>query len=155
MESEVESPEKEILKSPPFPEKSTSPFSPCTKSLPSPAPLVSPKMTNCLNCEELMTPWSVWEHSYFRRQLAWLCCCWPKNSEMPCMCLFGTRDLSGAVWVCVPILCSDSSWSELYLMSWAAFPLCGFLGPRGPLRTPSFARSFVRPFARAKNLDHI
>ena len=33
-----------------------------------------------------------------------------------------------------------------------------FLGPQGPLRTPSFVRSFIRPFARssrAKNLNHL
>ena len=39
-ESEIESPEKEILRSPPFPENSPSPISPCKKGLPSPAPLV-------------------------------------------------------------------------------------------------------------------
>ena len=59
---EVESPEKEILRSPPSPEKSPSPFSPCTKSLPSPAPLVftpgpAPQVkSRCLNCEAEMTP---------------------------------------------------------------------------------------------------
>ena len=36
----MESPEKEILRSPPFPENSLSPISSCAKGLPSPAPLV-------------------------------------------------------------------------------------------------------------------
>ena len=63
-ESEIESPEKEILRSPSFP-NSPSPISPCTKGLPSPAPLdftpvlqctVSSKESRCLNCEAEMTP---------------------------------------------------------------------------------------------------
>ena len=62
VESEFESPEKEILRSPPFPENSPSPISPCTRSLPSPAPLVftpSPVplvKSSCSNCEAEMTP---------------------------------------------------------------------------------------------------
>ena len=59
-ESEVESPEKEELRSSPCPESSPSPISPCVKDFPSPAPLVltpvSPKMLRCLNCEAEMTP---------------------------------------------------------------------------------------------------
>jgi len=84
-ESEVESPEKEILRSPPCPENSPSPISPSTKGLPSPAPLVftpvppeksrrsnceaemtlaplvftpskTPESPNCLNCDVKMTP---------------------------------------------------------------------------------------------------
>ena len=59
-ESEVESPEKEILRSPPCPENSPSPISPSTKGLPSPAPLVftpePPEKSRCLNCEAEMTP---------------------------------------------------------------------------------------------------
>ena len=39
-ESEVESPEKEVLRSPPFPENSPAPLSPCSKSIPSPTHLV-------------------------------------------------------------------------------------------------------------------
>ena len=39
-ENEIESPEKEILRSSPFPENSPSLISPCPKGLPSPAPLV-------------------------------------------------------------------------------------------------------------------
>ena len=38
--SEVESPEKEVLRSSPCPEKSPSPVCPCTKDFPSPEPLV-------------------------------------------------------------------------------------------------------------------
>ena len=54
-ESEIESPEKEILRSPPFPENSPSPISPCAKG-PSPAPLVfTPVKSSCLNCEAKMT----------------------------------------------------------------------------------------------------
>ena len=61
-ESKFESPEKEILRSPPFPENSPSPISPCTRSLPSPAPLVfTPRpvplvKSSCSNCEAEMTP---------------------------------------------------------------------------------------------------
>ena len=56
-ESKFESPEKEILRSPPFPENSPSPISPCTRSLPSPAPLVfTPVKSSCLNCEAEMAP---------------------------------------------------------------------------------------------------
>ena len=58
-ESEFESPEKVILRSSPFPENSPSPISPCTRSLPSPAPLVftpSPVKSSCSNCEAEMTP---------------------------------------------------------------------------------------------------
>ena len=63
-ESEIESPEhcsaKEILRSPPFPEDSPSPFSPCMRALHSPAPLVftpvPPEKSKCLNCEGEMTP---------------------------------------------------------------------------------------------------
>ena len=39
-ESEAESPEKEVLRSPPCLENSPAPFSPCMKGVPSPAPLV-------------------------------------------------------------------------------------------------------------------
>ena len=39
-ESEFDSPEREILRSPPGPENSPSPFSPCVRGFPSPAPLV-------------------------------------------------------------------------------------------------------------------
>ena len=39
-ESEAESPEKEVLRSPPCLENSPAPFSPCMKGIPSPAPLV-------------------------------------------------------------------------------------------------------------------
>ena len=59
-ESEIESPEKEILRSPISPQNSPSPISPCTKAFPSPAPLVltpSPsKESSCFNCEAAMTP---------------------------------------------------------------------------------------------------
>ena len=59
-ESDVESPGKEILRSPPFPENSPSPISPCAKGLPSPAPLVftpvPPEKSICRNCEAEMTP---------------------------------------------------------------------------------------------------
>ena len=59
-ESETESPEKEILRSPTLPENSPSPISPCMKGLPSPAPLiftpVPSKESSCLNCEAVMTP---------------------------------------------------------------------------------------------------
>ena len=61
-ESEVESPEKEVLRSPPHLENSPAPFSPCTKGIPSPAPLVftpaQPERLslNCLNCDANMTP---------------------------------------------------------------------------------------------------
>ena len=39
-ESEIESPEKEVLRSPTFLENSPSPLSPCMKEIPPPAPLV-------------------------------------------------------------------------------------------------------------------
>ena len=59
-ESELESPEKEILRSPPCPENSPSPISPCVKGFPSPAPLVFtpvlPEKSSCLNCEAESTP---------------------------------------------------------------------------------------------------
>ena len=61
-ESEVDSPEKEVLRGPPFLENSPAPFSPCSKDIPSPAPLVftpEPPETsslNCLNCDARMTP---------------------------------------------------------------------------------------------------
>jgi len=57
-ESEVESPEKEILRS--CPENSPTPISPCTRGFPLPAPLVftpvSPKKSSCLNCDAEMAP---------------------------------------------------------------------------------------------------
>ena len=59
-ESEVESPEKETLRSAPILGNSPTPVSPLVKDFPSPAPLVltpvPPKMMSCLNCEEEMTP---------------------------------------------------------------------------------------------------
>ena len=63
-ESEVESPEKELLRSSPCPENSPLPISHCMKSLPSPAPVplvftpgpVPPEKSRCLNCEAEMTP---------------------------------------------------------------------------------------------------
>ena len=58
-ESEVDSPEKEVLRTSPFLENSPSPCSPCSKGIPSPSPLVStprPVPANCLNCESVMTP---------------------------------------------------------------------------------------------------
>ena len=67
-ESEIESPEKEILRSPPFPENLPSPISPCMKGFPSPAPLVFTPLnekktdlpvvesvTKCSNCDESMS----------------------------------------------------------------------------------------------------
>ena len=55
-ESEIESPEK--LRSPPCPENSPSPISPCAKGLPPPAPLIfTPVNTSCLNCEAEMAPY--------------------------------------------------------------------------------------------------
>ena len=58
-ECEVDSPEKEILRSSPFMENSLPPISPCAEGTPSPAPLVFTPVTqqksNCLNCEALMT----------------------------------------------------------------------------------------------------
>ena len=60
VESEEESPEKEIFRSSSFPENSPSPISPCIKDLPSPALLVftpvPPKRSSCLNFEAEMTP---------------------------------------------------------------------------------------------------
>ena len=59
-DSEVESPEKETLRSPPFSENSPSLISPSSKGLPSPAPLVftpvQSKKSSCMNCEAEMTP---------------------------------------------------------------------------------------------------
>ena len=59
-ESEVESPEREVLRSPPFLiMNSPAPSPPCSKVIPSPAPLVFtpvPASLNCLNCESVMTP---------------------------------------------------------------------------------------------------
>ena len=56
-ESETESPEREILRSPPCPENSPFPISPCAKGLPLPAPLIfTPVKTSCLNCEAEMAP---------------------------------------------------------------------------------------------------
>ena len=58
-ESEVESPERELLRSQPSHENSPSPVSPCLKGLPSPAPLVftpSKEKSSCLNCDAEMTP---------------------------------------------------------------------------------------------------
>ena len=56
-ESEVESPEKEVLRSLTFLENSPSPLSPRTKGIPSPAPLVfTPVKSSCLNCDAEMAP---------------------------------------------------------------------------------------------------
>ena len=62
-ESEAESPEKEILRSSPCPTNSSSPISPCLKSLPSPVPLdFTPpppersRLSSCVNCDDEMTP---------------------------------------------------------------------------------------------------
>ena len=61
-ESEAESPEKEVLRSPPCLENSPAPFSPCMKGIPSPAPLVFTPVPperlklNCSNCDAGMTP---------------------------------------------------------------------------------------------------
>ena len=59
-EDEVESPEKEVLRSSPFPENSPAPFSPFPRDIPSPAPLVFTPVPetlslNCLNCDAEMT----------------------------------------------------------------------------------------------------
>ena len=60
-ESEAESPEKEVLRSPPCLENSPAPFSPCMKDIPSPASLVFTPVPperlklNCSNCEEPMS----------------------------------------------------------------------------------------------------
>ena len=58
-ESEVESPEKEILRSAPIFENSPSLFSPCSTGHPSPAQLeftpVCPENPSCLNCDAKMT----------------------------------------------------------------------------------------------------
>ena len=60
--SEVESPEKEVLRSSPCPEKSPSPVLPCAKDFPSPAPLVFTPLKekhtvgSCVNCDAEMTP---------------------------------------------------------------------------------------------------
>ena len=57
-DSEVESPEKEVLRSSSPPDNSP-PISPCAKHLPAPAPLVftpvCQKVLSCLNCEAEMT----------------------------------------------------------------------------------------------------
>ena len=59
-ESEVETPEKEVLRSSPCPESSPSPISPCVKRFPSPAPLVftpnQPERSKCVNCDTEMAP---------------------------------------------------------------------------------------------------
>ena len=58
-EDEVETPECEVLRSSPLPENFASTFSPCVKSIPSPAPLIfTPKESslNCSNCDAKMTP---------------------------------------------------------------------------------------------------
>ena len=70
-ENEVDSPEREMLRSQIFPEKSPPPSPPCVKGFPSPAPLVftpsktqedteipagNVKYVKCSNCERLMTP---------------------------------------------------------------------------------------------------
>ena len=58
-ESEVESPEKEVLRGTPLLENSPSPISPSLKCIPSPGPLVfTPEKLNlnCLNCDVKMTP---------------------------------------------------------------------------------------------------
>ena len=53
-DSEVESPEKEILRS--SPESSPPPISPCVRGFPSPAPLVfTPSKVQCWNCDGDMT----------------------------------------------------------------------------------------------------
>ena len=49
-ESEVESPEKEILRCQPIPENSPAHFSPCLKEIPSPVPL-APEKLSCVNCD--------------------------------------------------------------------------------------------------------
>ena len=49
-ESEVESPEKEILRCQPIPENSPAYFSPCLKEIPSPVPL-APEKLSCVNCD--------------------------------------------------------------------------------------------------------
>ena len=60
-ESEVDSPEREILRSSPFPGNSPSPISPCIKGFPSPAPLAftpckaPSEKSSCLNCDAVMT----------------------------------------------------------------------------------------------------
>ena len=59
-DSEVDSPEKEVLRSSSSPENSLPPISPCVKGFPSPTPLVftpvPPKKSSCVNCEAEMTP---------------------------------------------------------------------------------------------------
>ena len=54
-DSETESPEKEILRSSPFPENSLSPISHCAKSLPSPAPLAFTPVPPEKQCETVTT----------------------------------------------------------------------------------------------------
>ena len=54
-ESEVESPEKEMLRSPSIPENAPALFSPCLKDIPSPVPL-APENPSCSNCDAAMTP---------------------------------------------------------------------------------------------------
>ena len=59
-DSEVDSPEKEVLRSSSSPENSLPPISPCVKGFPSPTPLAftpgSPRISSCMNCEAEMTP---------------------------------------------------------------------------------------------------
>ena len=66
-ESEVESPEKEILRSSPCSANASTPISPCLKSPPSPAPLVftpappeslaeRSRLSSYVNCDAEMTP---------------------------------------------------------------------------------------------------
>ena len=60
-ESEVESPEKEILRSSPCPGNSSPPISPCLKRILSPVPLVftpapPERSSSCVNCDAEMTP---------------------------------------------------------------------------------------------------
>ena len=59
-ESDVESPEKEILRSSPIHQNSPFPISPCAKGLPSPAHLVftpvPPEKSSCWTCEAELTP---------------------------------------------------------------------------------------------------
>ena len=62
-ESEGESPEKELLRSSPCSANSSTPISPCLKSIPSPVPLVftpvppeRSRLSSCVNCDAEMTP---------------------------------------------------------------------------------------------------
>ena len=76
-DSEVESPEKENLRSSSVLENSPSPFSPRANGLPSPAPLlftpVPSKKSSCLNCEAEMTPEHQCEDTDSDRN--WIECC--------------------------------------------------------------------------------